>query len=91
MLTEAQLRKISKAKSPKASLLSSIAAILSALAAAIYCAGGEGVQNATERQNNDAARHAEESALDYDACRDAGRLWDFRSGKCGRSPTSGRP
>lgn len=43
-----------------------------------------------ERQNNDAARRAEDRALDYDACRDAGRVWSFGSGKCGGPAVGGR-
>ncbi|MBW9090822.1 hypothetical protein JNB91_23710 [Rhizobium wenxiniae] len=67
-----------------------LAAAILAVALWIYRAGGQGVSNSIERQNNEAARRADESALDYDACRDAGRVWDFRTGKCGRSAPSGR-
>lgn len=56
----------------------------------LYRKGGEGVINSIERQNNEAARRADESALDYDACRDAGRVWDFRAGKCTRVAAGGR-
>lgn len=68
-----------------------LAAAIVAVALWIYRAGGEGVSNSIERQNNEAARRAHEGALDYDACRDAGRVWDFRAGKCGRSSPSSRP
>lgn len=64
--------------------------ILSLTAAAIYRAGGDGVRNAIERQDNVAASRAEKGAFDYDACRDAGRVWDFRAGKCGRVSTDSR-
>lgn len=37
-----------------------------------------------ERQNNDASTRANETVLDYDACLDAGRLWNFGTGKCVR-------
>lgn len=67
-----------------------LAAAILAVALWIYRAGGEGVSNSIERQNNEAARRADESALDYDACRDAGRVWDFGAGKCGRSTPGGR-
>lgn len=56
----------------------------------IYRKGGEEAQHAIERQNNEAARRADEGALDYDACRDAGRVWSFRAGKCIGSPIGGR-
>jgi len=67
-----------------------LAAAILAVALWIYRAGGEGVSNSIERQNNEAARRADESALDYDTCRDAGRVWDFGSGKCGRAAPGGR-
>jgi hypothetical protein len=57
----------------------------------LYNAGGAGTLNSIERQNNEAARRADESALDYDTCRDAGRVWNFRTGKCGRAPSGSRP
>ena len=44
--------------------------------------GAESLRNSIERQNNDAARKADDAALDYDGCRDAGRVWDFRAGRC---------
>jgi hypothetical protein len=37
--------------------------------------------NNIERQNNEAAQRADEGALDYDACCDAGRVWSFGTGK----------
>lgn len=48
------------------------------------------VLNQIERQNNEAAQRADESALDYDACRDAERVWDFRSGRCLRTAPGAR-
>lgn len=66
-----------------------VAAIFSA-ALWLYRAGGEGISNSIERHNNEAARRADEGALGYDACRDAGKLWDFRTGKCGRAAPGGR-
>lgn len=56
----------------------------------LYNAGGAGTLNSIERQNNEAARRADESALDYDACRDAGRVWNFGTGKCGGASAGGR-
>lgn len=47
--------------------------------------GATSVRNSIERQNNDAARKAEDAVLDYDGCRDAGRVWDFGAGRCSRA------
>jgi hypothetical protein len=50
-----------------------IIAVISATALWIYREGGEDTRNANERQNNEAETRADQDALDYDACRDAGR------------------
>jgi len=51
--------------------------------------GADSVRAAIERQNNEAGKAADDAVLDYDACRDAGRVWDFGAGRCQR-PTPGR-
>lgn len=51
--------------------------------------GAESVRAAIERQNHEAGNAADEAVLDYDACRDAGRVWDFGSGRC-IGPAPGR-
>jgi hypothetical protein len=45
--------------------------------------GVDSVRLAIERQNNAAGTKADSSALDYDACRDVGRVWNFGAGRCG--------
>ncbi|TCR01053.1 hypothetical protein EDF70_10558 [Neorhizobium sp. JUb45] len=75
---------------PRALVLVAIIVIISVIVFAIYRAGGDSVRTSTERQNNAAASRADQGALDYDACRDAGRLWDFRAGRCGRTSTDSR-
>lgn len=45
--------------------------------------GADSVRRATEKQNNEAADNADKGSLDYDACRDAGRMFDFRTRRCG--------
>ncbi len=67
-----------------------ILAIILAVGAWLYRSGGDGVRNAFERQNNEAATRADEGALDYDACRDAGRVWNFGAGKCAGPEARGR-
>jgi hypothetical protein len=62
--------------------LLAILAVIGAAALWIYREGGEDTRNANERQTNEAATRADEGALDYDACRDAGRVWSFGTGKC---------
>lgn len=76
--------------SARALAILAIIVALSLVALWIYRAGGEGVTNSIERQNNEAASRADQGALDYDACRDAGRVWDFRASKCGRISTDSR-
>lgn len=44
--------------------------------------GARDFQSGIERQNNDAAIQADGAVLDYDRCHDAGRVFDFRTGKC---------
>ncbi|ARO22963.1 hypothetical protein TAL182_CH01150 [Rhizobium sp. TAL182] len=51
--------------------------------------GADSVRAAIERQNNEAGKAADASVLDYDACRDAGRVWDFGAGRC-VGPAPGR-
>lgn len=51
--------------------------------------GARSYQNQIERQNNDAGSNAESHRLSYDACRDAGRVWNFETGKCGRVAPGG--
>jgi uncharacterized membrane protein YjfL (UPF0719 family) len=48
--------------------------------------GAQSVTNTIERQNNAAAQKSDTDRLGYDACVDAGGLWDFGAGKCRRSP-----
>ena len=48
--------------------------------------GAQSVKNSIERQNNEAAQDADIARLGYDDCADAGRVWDFGTGKCRRSP-----
>jgi hypothetical protein len=52
--------------------------------------GARSFANAIERQNNDAQSSAHKKRLDYDACLDAGRLWDFASGQCSGIARRGR-
>lgn len=52
--------------------------------------GARDFQSGIERQNNDAAIQADGAVLDYDRCRDAGRVFDFRTGKCAGLKASGR-
>ncbi len=59
-----------------------LAGVLIWLYAEIRDQGAESVRNSIERQNNEAARKADDAALDYDGCRDADRMWDFRAGRC---------
>jgi hypothetical protein len=70
--------------------LLAILAVIGAAALWIYREGGEDTRTANERQNNEAATRADEGALDYDACRDAGRVWSFGTGKCLRTQARGR-
>ncbi len=70
--------------------LLAILAVIATAALWIYREGGEDTRNANERQNNEAATRADEGALDYDACRDAGRVWSFGAGKCLRFEARGR-
>lgn len=44
--------------------------------------GADSVRAAIERQNHEAGKAADDAVLDYDACRDAGRAWDFGKGRC---------
>lgn len=76
--------------STRAILILAIIVALSLAVLWIYRAGGDSVRTSLERQNNAAASRADQGALDYDACRDAGRLWDFRAGRCGRTSTDSR-
>jgi hypothetical protein len=57
--------------------LLAVLAVIGAVTVWIYQRGGDSARNANERQNNEAATRADEGALDYDACRDAGRVWSF--------------
>lgn len=50
----------------------------------IFDQGADSVRNAIERQNNEAARNADDRRLNYDQCIDAGRVWDFGAGQCRR-------
>lgn len=42
--------------------------------------GADRTRNAVERQNNEAARDADDSRLDFDDCPDG--MWDFGAGIC---------
>ncbi|MCF6370689.1 hypothetical protein [Rhizobium halophilum] len=55
----------------------------------IWDKAGDDALNKIERQNDEAAQRADEGAPDYDACRDAGRVWSFRTGKCLRPAVGG--
>lgn len=70
--------------------LVAVIVILALIVFGIYRAGGDGVRNSIERKNNEAATRADQGALDYDACRDAGRVWNFGAGRCGGAAPSGR-
>lgn len=72
---------------PKILLGAAIAGALIWLYAEIRDQGAADVRNSIERQNNDAARKANDAVLDYDGCRDAGRVWDFGTGQCGGATT----
>lgn len=48
--------------------------------------GAQSLQNKIERQNNDASENAEIARLGYDDCIDAGRVWNFGTGRCERTP-----
>lgn len=48
--------------------------------------GSSGVKTEVERQNNEAAGKALDAARSYDECIDAGGVWTFSTGKCGRRP-----
>jgi len=48
--------------------------------------GAQSVKNSIERQNNEAAQDADIARLGYDACIDAGGVWNFGTGKCRRAP-----
>lgn len=63
-----------------------VAAIV-AVGLLLYSAREQGRNSALEDvkdQNNDASTRANETVLDYDACIDAGGLWNFGTGKCVR-------
>ena len=63
-----------------------ILAIIAALGSAavwIYQQGGKAVVIETERQNNAAGNLSDKARSAYDKCSDAGRLYDFATGKCG--------
>ena len=76
--------------SPRIIALFLILAIILSAGVWLYRSGGNGVRNAIERQNNEAATRADEGALDYDACRDAGRVSNFGAGKCAGPEARGR-
>lgn len=69
---------------------------LAGLAAAALIAGGSylagklsgkaSTETKIERQNNEAAGKALDAAHTYDECIDAGGVWTFSTGKCGRRP-----
>lgn len=51
--------------------------------------GADSVRATIERQNNEAGNAADEGVLDYDGCRDSGRVWNFGAGRC-IGPAPGR-
>lgn len=59
-----------------------IAGALIWLYSTIYQQGADSVRTGVERQNNEAGNSADDARSAYDRCRDAGRLWDFRAGRC---------
>jgi hypothetical protein len=76
--------------SPRIIGFAAILITLALLAGWIWNKAGDDALNKIERQNNEAAQRADEGALDYDACRDAGRVWSFGTGKCGGPSVGGR-
>lgn len=68
--------------SARALIILAIIVALSLVALWIYRAGGEGVTNAVERRNNDAANQSDRARSDYDRCLDGGGVWNSAAGKC---------
>lgn len=54
----------------------------------IHWRGGEDVRTSIERQNNEAARTADDVRTRFDLCPPG--MWDFRAGKCRRPAAGGR-
>lgn len=46
--------------------------------------GSDRTRNAVERQNNEAARSADDDRLSFDDCPDG--MWSFEAGECERAP-----
>lgn len=67
----------------KLGIMAVVAVMAIAFVRIIYKNGADSVRTSIERQNNAAGKQADDRALDYDACRDAGRLWNFGAGRCG--------
>lgn len=63
-----------------------VLALASTLGYVIHRERQDAAQEALEnvRKNNEKlGKAAESGALDYNACRDAGRLWNYRDSRCG--------
>lgn len=73
---------------PYGKILVTCAAIvaLTALAAIIWQDGADSVRTAVERQNNASGDQSDSARSDFDLCVDGGGVWNYRTGKCARSP-----
>ena len=65
-----------------------LAAVLAVAGAAylLYDAGRQDVTDEIERSNIEAGEAANDAAMSWRRCRDAGGVFDFASGECRRSP-----
>ena len=65
-----------------------LAAVLTVVGAAylLYDAGRQDVTDEVERGNIEAGEAANDAAMSWRRCRDAGGVFDFASGECRRSP-----
>ena len=65
-----------------------LAAVLAVAGAAylLYDAGRQDVTDEVERSNIEAGEAANDAAMSWRRCRDAGGVFDFASGECRRSP-----
>ncbi len=73
----------------KLGILVVVALVAATFVTTIYKSGADSVRTSIERQNNAAGKQADDRALDYDACRDAGRMWNFGAGRCGGPASRG--
>lgn len=70
--------------------LLAIAAVLMFIGVSIYNYGGDNAIRDVEKQNQKAGNAANTAVLDYDDCERAGRVWDYRARKCGRTAIDNR-